>query len=561
MELKRPEFKSCCAGESKCDGPDRVRQEVVEQYDQYVRESGNAKVGSFAQMAGYDSDEIGSLPEAAVLNSLSCGDPVRFSEMQPGESVLDLGCGAGIDMILAARRVGASGRVIGVDLSAQMLALASSNIQQANLPNAKLFAAQMESLPVESDSMDWIISNCAVNLSPEKDRVVAEMARVLKPGGRILISDIVTDELPEWLRQLSWNFVTCIGLSVGESEYRSLFERHGFGDVTGINRFVYGEKEMHQLLDHEYKEIKNSFSEEDVAQIVAAARDRIVKIDWRAQLENAAEYRVVPFEEKVDQQGYRDLLCYIVSNTIAGEIMGADNYMCMAAATQDFDEKKAFVEDAAHELRHVEMLAGIGKRFGFPVEKRMIEPQWKNVHQRLRSVAEKADIVTCRLIQDIMAESQAVVLYRFLSGFQSEVDAVTSGVARAILRDETEHLEAGIAAIRQSLVTDADRTHDKLIWAHDRVMPEFFALIRYGCDSLCDVLGMECRTLSLDAFKADLDELRVNALDSYVEVLEKCRFDSTIVASLIAGMAAWQETTASNEVRPRLRNAGGRCCG
>lgn len=546
-------------------GPHRMRREVARQYDRYALESCEDKAGSFARMAGYEERELRSLPEVAVLNSLSCGDPVRFSEMRAGETVVDLGCGAGIDTILAARKVGDTGRVIGVDLSPEMLSLAAASLRAAGVHNASLLAAEMERLPVPSEAADWIVSNCALNLSPEKPAVMAEMARVLRPGGRIFMSDVVADELPDWVRHLSWNFVTCVGLAVGEKEYRALLERAGFENVKAVHRFVYGADEIHRLLEHEYRKIKESFSAEELARIVDATQGRIVKIDWQAERGNARAYRVVPFAEKAGDRPYRDLLCYIVSNTIAGELMGADNYLCMAAATEDFEEKRAFVEDAQRELEHVEMLAGIGKRFDFPVERRIVEPQWKNIRERVRTAAGEGDLVTCRIVQDLMAESQALVLYRFLGGFESEVDALTSGVARAILRDETQHLEAGIRAMQEHIARDAESVHDKLIWAHHRVMPEFFSLIRYGCESLCGVLGMQCESLHLDAFKADLDEVRVNAMESYVEVLERCRFDPAIVASLIAGMASWQDRAGNSGNGCRGSSAGGsspvgRCC-
>jgi fatty aldehyde decarbonylase len=567
MGMNEPESKTCCGDSPVVSGPDRIRREVAGQYDKYAKQSDVTKVGSFAEIAGYAADEIRSLPRAAVLNSLSCGDPVRLGDIRPGQTVLDLGCGAGIDAILAARRVGPAGKVIGVDLSVEMLGLARANVREARVENVELFAAGMEFLPVESNTVDWIISNCAVNLSPEKDKVMSEMARVLRPDGRMLLSDLVAEELPEWVRTLSWNFITCLGLSISEREYRDLLRAHGFTAIRAINRFVYGAAEMQQLLDNEYREIKAAFSEEELLRLLRVIEGKIVKIDWQISKTDRDDYQVVPFEQKVADQGYRDLLCYITSNTIAGEIMGANNYMLMAAATEDFVEKNEFVKDAANELRHVEMLASLGKRFDFPVEQAVVEPQWKNIHRSLKAAADKGDIVACRLIQDLMAESQALVLYRFMSGFQSEVDEQTSKVANAILEDEMAHMATGIEAIRGYLASDPEDTHDKLIWAHHRVMPEFFGLIRYGCESLCQVLGLECGSLNLDAFKADLDELRINALDSYVEMLEQCGFDSNIVASLIASMGAYHEQLGEYVLNPGTCTSAegaqskGRCCG
>lgn len=566
MGKNEPECRPCCGNTLEASGADRIRREVAGQYDTYAKQRNANKVGSFAEIAGYAADKIESLPQAAVLNSLSCGDPVRFGDIRPGQTILDLGCGAGIDAILAARKVGSAGRVIGVDLSVEMLGLARANVQETGLENVELFVAGMESLPVESNTVDWIISNCAVNLSPEKEKVIAEMARVLKPDGCMLLSDLVSEDLPEWVRALSWNFITCLGLTISEGVYRDLLRAHGFEEVSAINRFVYGLPEIHQLLDNEYQEIKAAFPAEELARLLRVVEGKIVKIDWQIRRKRD-DYGVVPLAQKVDDQGYRDLLCYIISNTIGGELMGANNYMLMAAATEDFAEKKAFLADASNELRHVDMLTNLGKSFDFPVKQAVIEPQWKNVQRSLKAAADKGDMVACRLIQDLMAESQALVLYRFMSGFQSEVDDQTRQVASAILEDETAHMTTGIEVIRGYLAADSEDTHDKLIWAHHRVMPEFFGLIRYGCESLCDVLGLECASLNLDAFKADLDELRINALDSYVEMLEKCGFDAKVVASLMASMGAYHEQLGdyvTNSARPSTvlqPQSTGRCCG
>ena len=153
--------------------------------------------GVVAKLAGYSDEEFAALPADAVVNSFGCGNPLAFSAVQPGEVVLDLGSGAGIDLLLAARKVGAAGRVIGVDMTEEMIARARANIAAAGIENAEVRQGIIEELPVEDSSVDWVISNCVINLSPEKPRVFAEIARVLKPGGTMLVSDIVAEDLPE----------------------------------------------------------------------------------------------------------------------------------------------------------------------------------------------------------------------------------------------------------------------------------------------------------------------------------------------------------------------------
>jgi SAM-dependent methyltransferase len=192
-----------------------------------------------AAPADYAREALSELPGDAVAYSMGCGDPLAFGDVQPGDTVLDLGSGAGIDLLLAARRVGPEGRVIGVDMTDVMIEKARSNIAASGFENVEVRKGLIEDLPVETASVDWVISNCVINLSPEKDRVFADIARVLKPGGRILVSDIVVENLPEELRQNEAVYNSCIGGAISESAYLDGLRRAGLVDVEVRQRHVY----------------------------------------------------------------------------------------------------------------------------------------------------------------------------------------------------------------------------------------------------------------------------------------------------------------------------------
>ena len=180
----------------------------------------------------YASGERDALPEGAVTASLGCGNPVAVAELRPGETVLDLGSGGGIDVLLSARRVGPSGTVYGLDMTDEMLALAQANAEKAGLPNVHFLKGLIEAIPLPAESVDVVISNCVVNLSPEKDRVLAEIVRVLRPGGRVGISDVVAeDRLSTAERAERGSHVGCIAGALSVSEYRDGLAAVGLGDV------------------------------------------------------------------------------------------------------------------------------------------------------------------------------------------------------------------------------------------------------------------------------------------------------------------------------------------
>jgi len=177
----------------------------------------------------YSDAEAAALPETAVLASLGCGNPTALAELSPGEVVLDLGSGGGIDVLLSAKRVGPTGYAYGLDMTDDMLALAEKNRREAGAENVKFLKGHIEEIPLPDNSVDVIISNCVINLSSDKDRVLAEAFRVLKPGGRFAVSDVVVEgELPEAIRKDMEAYVGCVAGALDTDDYRAKLKRVGF---------------------------------------------------------------------------------------------------------------------------------------------------------------------------------------------------------------------------------------------------------------------------------------------------------------------------------------------
>lgn len=195
--------------------------------------------GRFVKLAGYTDAELKGMPES--VTTFGCGNPVALAEVAEGQTVLDLGSGAGLDLILAARKVGPEGKVIGLDMTPEMIDICQRNLERAKIDNAEVRLGEMEKMPVADNEVDWIISNCVINLSPDKQTVFAEAFRVLKPGGRVMVSDIVTHDLPEEYRDDMNAWVGCIAGAVDEADYIALAERAGFVDVKVVDRMVYNE--------------------------------------------------------------------------------------------------------------------------------------------------------------------------------------------------------------------------------------------------------------------------------------------------------------------------------
>src|SRR5947209_2628513 len=170
----------------------------------------------------YDSTQVIGLPEAAVRASLGCGNPTALAQLHPGETVLDLGSGGGIDVLLSAKRVGPTGKAYGLDMTDEMLALANENKSKAGAENVEFLKGEIESIPLPDNSVDVIISNCVINLSADKDRVLREAFRVLKPGGRFAVSDVVTrGPINQEIRKSVLLWVGCVAGALEENEYRA----------------------------------------------------------------------------------------------------------------------------------------------------------------------------------------------------------------------------------------------------------------------------------------------------------------------------------------------------
>jgi arsenite methyltransferase len=204
------EGKACCGStpSSCCSGGDPVSSEL---YDQLQKDE---------------------LPEAAVLASLGCGNPTALAQLKPGEVVLDLGSGGGIDALLSAKRVSPGGKAYGLDMTDEMLALARDNQKRAGVQNVEFLKGEIENIPLPDNSVDVIISNCVINLSADKDRVLREAFRVLKPGGRFAVSDVVTrGEVPEEIRKNVLLWVGCVAGALEEEKYRAKLAAAGFESI------------------------------------------------------------------------------------------------------------------------------------------------------------------------------------------------------------------------------------------------------------------------------------------------------------------------------------------
>jgi SAM-dependent methyltransferase len=180
----------------------------------------------------YDNSQVHQLPEEAVLASLGCGNPTALAKLNAGEVVLDLGSGGGIDVLLSARRVGPTGKAYGLDMTDEMLALANQNKRRAGVENVEFLKGEIEHIPLPDNSVDVIISNCVINLSADKDRVLREALRVLKPGGRFAVSDVVTrGEMPAEIRQSVLLWVGCVAGALEEKDYATKLADAGFEQI------------------------------------------------------------------------------------------------------------------------------------------------------------------------------------------------------------------------------------------------------------------------------------------------------------------------------------------
>jgi SAM-dependent methyltransferase len=235
---------------------------VREKYGNAARQVGSYKAaccGSSPSASGLSCDpvttnlygisEIAEVPENAFKASLGCGNPTALAELRAGETVLDLGSGGGIDVLLSARRVGPGGKAYGLDMTDEMLELARRNQRESGLTNVEFLKGQIEAIPLPDDTVDVVLSNCVINLSADKDRVLREAFRVLRPGGRFAVSDVVVSgELPAPLRENMLLWVGCVAGALSEDEYRDKLEAAGFTDVSVEPTRVYSAEDARAFL-------------------------------------------------------------------------------------------------------------------------------------------------------------------------------------------------------------------------------------------------------------------------------------------------------------------------
>lgn len=259
---------------------------------------------------------------------------------------------------------------------------------------------------------------------------------------------------------------------------------------------------------------------------------------------------------------YFDLMAYIVSNTISGEIMAVENYSEMVPLMGSTDAKIETVKQAHEESKHIKMLASLGKRLNYPVKTEIVEPQWRAIRGHFSAAVKKKDLPACLIIQDLMTETMAIVLYKTLG---NGTDPDTAQVAGLILADELEHLDIGARRIKTMLAEDPETVHDALVWAHHRVMPELFSMISTSCHSLCAELSVDCGDIGLDSIATDIEKLRVDALDAYMETLDLVGFEPRVTMPLIASMSSYgvqpkADLRLRQDTPPACSTHAGTCC-
>jgi fatty aldehyde decarbonylase len=280
----------------------------------------------------------------------------------------------------------------------------------------------------------------------------------------------------------------------------------------------------------------------------------------------------IPLEGRVATQrdeGYFNLLSYIVSNAIAGEVMAIENYSEMVHLMPTVETKIETVHQAKEECKHILLLSKLGTSLEFGVARKIVEPQWNNIRKHFSAAVNRKDLPACLIIQDLMTESMAILLYTTLSK-EGDTDAQTATVAANILKDELDHLEIGTKRLKALLAEDADKVNDALVWAHHRVMPELFGMISTSCFFLCDELALDCGSLCLTSIKTDIDTLKVEALQRYIQTLDSVGFDPAVTNPLIASMSAYEGmsrmvlglTDASGApcCSPQTATDNGKCC-
>ena len=257
--------------------PTPIHEAVREHYAERIKSNtsccGSDAACCWTSSSLYPAELLTTLPEGEQAVSYGCGDPITLASLLPGQTVLDLGSGAGLDCFFAARKVGEAGHVIGVDMTPEMIERATASAQRMNIGNVEFRQGFIEELPVESDSVDVTISNCVINLAPDKSRVFAEVFRVLKPGGKLAVSDIVTGgPLPEAIKKSLSAWAGCVAGAVEVEDYIGMMKAVGFSEISVIPVFFDKETVDSALEDMDNAVELKMIEREDVYQAVFSAK-------------------------------------------------------------------------------------------------------------------------------------------------------------------------------------------------------------------------------------------------------------------------------------------------
>ncbi|WP_325895270.1 ferritin-like domain-containing protein [Grimontia sp. NTOU-MAR1] len=259
--------------------------------------------------------------------------------------------------------------------------------------------------------------------------------------------------------------------------------------------------------------------------------------------------------QRVENQAYKDLLAYVVTNTISGEIMAVNNYTTIVPLIEDVDEKIHVVKQARDEGGHINALTKLGQHINFPTMKTMVEPQWKEIGRFVKDRAREGDLTSCIIAQDIMVETFATVAYTAL---QRNTDKHTTSLAASIYAEEVAHLQHGVDEIHRMLDNDAEEVHCAFELAHRAVMPAMMSMVNYNCFSLCDQLSIKCSTVSLVVIEQDLDQLRIDAIDTYMEKIDRIGLDPNRVAPLLSSLV--DDDSSKWQPKDKADLSGNRCC-
>ncbi|PKG37880.1 long-chain fatty aldehyde decarbonylase [Psychromonas sp. Urea-02u-13] len=246
-----------------------------------------------------------------------------------------------------------------------------------------------------------------------------------------------------------------------------------------------------------------------------------------------------------DGTNYKNLIGFILSNAIAGELVAVKNYTNMATISPDINNVIVFLQEALEEASHARLLQNLAKELDVPVVTHIVEPSWLNIVKYVTECAGNGNILACYMAQDLMLETQAVVLYRIMSGENSIVDEKTSSIAKRILQDELQHLDSGSTYLAKAIKDDEAGFYIELKKTHDKIMPELFRLIRNDCDTLCDEMGVTCGTFSVNDMGSDIDLMKIMALEFYVESMDNIGVKPEFINSLVTNVSGFSENPTS----------------